>query len=187
MPVLISVLCILAVLAGWVISVYNAMVQLRIRGDNAWSDIDVQLKRRYDLVPNIVAAVEGYSRHERTTLEAVIAARSSAMGVAGVADKGEKENILTSTLRSLFVVAEQYPELKASESFLRLQTNLIELEETIQSARRYYNAVVRDFNTLIQIFPASLIVGAFNFKLKEFFQLSAPEIERQAPQVKVNA
>lgn len=182
----ISILCVAVVLIFWAISVYNGLIQLRIRSDNAWSDIDVQLKRRYDLVPNIVAAVEGYAKHERTTLQSVIEARTKAMGANSVADKGQTENMLSNTLKSLFAVAEQYPNLKADQSFLNLQTSLIDLEETIQSARRYYNAVVRDFNIMVQMFPASLVAGIFNFKIKEFFQLGAPEAERQAPQVKIN-
>jgi LemA protein len=174
------------VILGWVISVYNGLVQLRIRSDNAWSDIDVQLKRRYDVIPNIVATVEGYAKHERTTLQSVIEARAKAMGATGIAEKGQTENSLTNTLRSLFAVSEKYPDLKANENFLKLQTNLIEIEETIQAARRYYNAVVRDLNTMIQMFPASMVAGAFHFKNREFFQLNAPELERQAPQVKIN-
>ncbi|MFA5260368.1 MAG: LemA family protein [Candidatus Omnitrophota bacterium] len=173
-------------LAAWAVSVYNGLVQLNVRGDNAWSDIDVQLKRRYDVIPNIVATVEGYAKHERTTLQSVIEARAKAMSTTGVAEKGQTEDVLTNTLKSLFVIVEKYPDLKANESFLRLQTTLIEIEETIQAARRYYNAVVRDYNTMVQMFPAVIIAGAFNFKLREFFQLNAPEVERQSPQVKID-
>ena len=186
MAILILVCGLGIVLVVWTVSVYNGLVGLRIRSDNAWSDIDVQLKRRYDVIPNIVAAVEGYARHERTTLQSVIEARTKAMGTTGIADKGQTENYLTNSLRSLFAVSEKYPELKANEHFSQLQPNLIEIEETIQAARRYYNAVVRDLNTMIQMFPASIVAGAFHFKTREFFQLNAPEQERQAPQVKVN-
>lgn len=182
----ILVLCVVIVLVSWVISVYNGLVQLKVRAENAWSDIDVQLKRRYDVIPNIVATVEGYAKHERTTLQSVIEARTKAMSATGVADKGQTENFLSNTLKSLFAVAEKYPGLKANENFLKLQTSLIELEETIQAARRYYNAVVRDLNTMIQMFPASIIAGAFNFRIREFFQLNTPEVERQAPQVKID-
>lgn len=182
----ILVLCGVVVFIAWVISIYNGLVQLRVRSDNAWSDIDVQLKRRYDVIPNIVATVEGYAKHERTTLQSVIEARTKAMSSTGIADKSQTENSLTNTLRSLFAVAEKYPDLKANENFLRLQTSLIDMEETIQAARRYYNAVVRDLNTMTQMFPASLVAGAFHFRNREFFQLSAPDGERQAPQVKIN-
>lgn len=180
------ILGILLVLVFWLISIYNMMVQLKVRSENAWSDIDVQLKRRYDVIPNLVATVEGYAKHERTTLQAVIEARSKAMGATGVAEKSQNENLLTNSLKSLFAVAEQYPDLKANESFLHLQTSLIEIEETIQSARRYFNAVIRDFNTAIQVFPSSIIAGVFHFQNKEFFQLDTPETERKAPQVKIN-
>lgn len=182
----ILTLGIVVVLVIWVVSVYNGLVQLKIRSDNAWSDIDVQLKRRYDVIPNIVAAVEGYAKHERATLQSVIEARTKAMGTNGIVEKGQMENLLTNTLKSLFAIAEQYPNLKANENFLQLQTTLIGLEETIQAARRYYNAVVRDFNIMIQMFPSSIVAGALNFKLREFFQLNVPETERQAPQIKIN-
>ena len=186
MGIAIVVLCVVVILILWVVSVYNGLVQLRVRSDNAWSDIDVELKRRYDVIPNIVATVEGYAKHEKTTLESVIQARTKAMNATGILDKGQTENFLTNTLKSLFAVVENYPDLKANENFLKLQTNLIELEETIQSARRYYNAVVRDLNTMIQMFPAAIVAGAFNFRARDFFQLNTPEVERQAPQVKIN-
>ncbi|MEI7998372.1 MAG: LemA family protein [Candidatus Omnitrophota bacterium] len=182
----ILVLGVFFVVIFWLISVYNGLVQLKVRGENAWSDIDVQLKRRYDVIPNLVATVEGYAKHERTTLQSVIEARTKAMGSSGVADKGQTENLLSGTLKSLFAVAEQYPDLKANENFMKLQTSLIEIEETVQSARRYYNAVVRDLNTMIQMFPSSLVANSFNFKVREFFQLDVPEAERKAPQVKIN-
>jgi len=174
------------VLVSWAVSVYNGLVQLKVRGDNAWSDIDVQLKRRYDVIPNIVATVEGYAHHEKATLQSVIEARAQAMSADGIARKGQSENSLTDTLRSLFAVVEKYPDLKANDSFLKLHTTLIDIEETIQAARRYYNAVVRDFNTMIQMFPASIVAGAFNFQVREFFQLDTPGTERQAPQVKLD-
>lgn len=182
----IFILGTIIIMAAWVISIYNGLVQLRVRTQNAWSDIDVQLKRRYDIIPNLVATVEGYARHERSTLQAVIEARTKAMSTSGVAEQGQTEGLLTNTLKSLFAVAERYPDLKASENFLKLHTNLIEIEETIQSARRYYNAVVRDFNTMIQMFPSSLIAMSFKFKTCDFFQLNNPAIEREAPQVKIN-
>ena len=177
---------VFVVLVFWGISVYNGLVQLKIRADNAWSDIDVQLKRRWDVIPNLVEAVEGYAQHERQTLVSVTEARSKAISSISVAEKGQTENLLAQTLRNLFAVSEKYPDLKANENFLKLQTSLIEIEETIQAARRYYNAVVRDLNTLIQMFPSSVVANAYHFQNKEFFQLDTPEIERQAPQVKVN-
>ncbi len=180
------ILGIILVLVFWLISIYNMLVQLKVRSENAWSDIDVQLKRRYDVIPNLVATVEGYAKHERMTRQSVSEARSKAKGATGVAEKSQNENLLTNSLKSLFAVAEQYPDLKANESFLHLQTSLIEIEETIQSARRYFNAVIRDFNTAVQVFPSSIIAGLFHFQNKEFFQLDTPETERKAPQVKIN-
>ncbi len=183
----ILILCAVVIFVMWGVSIYNGLVQLKVRGDNAWSDVDIQIKRRYDLIPNLVATVEGYAKHERTTLQAVIEARAKAMGSSGVAEKGQAENFLTNTLKSLFAVVEKYPDLKANENFMRLQTSLIDIEETIQSARRYYNAVVRDFNTMIQMFPSSLIANAFHFRNKEFFQLDALAVERKVPEVKFNS
>ena len=175
---------LILVILFWVIRLFNSLIQLKVRSENAWSDIDVQLNRRYDLIPNLVTTVEGYARHERTTLESVIAARAKAMGAQGVDQKGQAENFLTNTLKSLFAVSENYPQLKANENFLKLQSALSEIEETIQSARRYYNAVVRDFNTQLEIFPNNIFAGPLNFKERDFFQLDVPETERKAPQVK---
>lgn len=168
----------------WAIGLFNLFVQLKIRSENAWSDVDVQLKRRYDIIPNLVAAVEGYAKHERNTLQAVIDARAKAIGAANIDQKGQAENFLAGTLKSLFALTENYPELKANENFLKLQNSLSEIEEVIQSARRYYNAVVRDFNTKLEIFPNNIFAGMFNFKKRDFFQLDIPEVERKAPEVK---
>ncbi|MFZ0820954.1 MAG: LemA family protein [Candidatus Acidiferrales bacterium] len=165
-----------------VIGLYNGLIRLRVQTDNAWSDIDVQLKRRYDLIPNVVETVKGYAGHEKGTLEAVIQARSSAMAAQGPAAKADAENILTGTLRQLFALSESYPQLRAVESFTQLQNTLSQLEDSIQNARRYYNAVVRDLNTKIQVFPSNIIAGMFNFKPREFFEVSAPA-EREAPKV----
>ncbi len=165
-----------------VIGLYNGLIRLRVQCDNAWSDIDVQLKRRYDLVPNVVETVKGYAGHEKGTLEAVIQARSSAMAAQGPAAKADAENILTGTLRQLFALSESYPQLRAVESFTQLQNTLSQLEDSIQNARRYYNAVVRDLNTKIQVFPSNIIAGMFNFKPREFFEVTAPA-ERDAPKV----
>lgn len=165
-----------------VIAMYNGLVRLKVQCDNAWSDIDVQLKRRYDLVPNLVETVKGYAGHEKGTLEGVIAARNSAMSVSGPAAKAGAESALTGALRQVFALAEAYPQLRAVESFNQLQQTLNQLEDTIQNARRYYNAVVRDFNTKIAQFPSNILAGMFNFKPREFFEISAPA-EREVPKV----
>ena len=171
-------------LLAWAIILYNGLIQLRVLSENAWSDIDVQLKRRYDIIPNLVATVQGYASHERNTLQSVTDARTRAMGATGINEKGQAENLLSGTLKTLFAVAENYPQLKANENFLQLQNTLNQIEETVQSARRYYNAVVRDFNTKLLVFPNNIFANLFNFKQRDFFQLEAPETERKAPQVK---
>jgi LemA protein len=165
-----------------VISMYNGLVGLRVQADNAWADIDVQLKRRYDLIPNLVQTVQGYATHEKGTLEGVVAARNQAMTATGPAAKAESEGMLTQALRQVFALAEAYPQLRAVESFNQLQQTLSQLEDTIQNARRYYNAIVRDFNTKIAQFPSNIIAGMFNFKPREFFETSAPA-EREVPKV----
>src|SRR5574337_750745 len=175
-------LAIVVLIVLFVISVYNGLVRLKVQADNAWADIDVQLKRRYDLIPNLVETVKGYAGHERGTLEAVINARNRAMTASGPAEKAEAEGILGGALKSLFALAEAYPQLRAVESFTSLQGTLSQIEDTIQNARRYYNAVVRDLNTRIAEFPANIIAGMFNFKPREFFEITAPA-EREAPKV----
>jgi LemA protein len=179
---LIGVLVVIGAFILFVIAMYNGLIRLRVQCDNAWSDIDVQLKRRYDLVPNLVETVKGYAGHEKGTLEAVVQARNSAMSAQGPAAKADAENMLTGALRQVFALAEAYPQLRAVESFTQLQNTLTSLEDTIQNARRYYNAVVRDLNTKIQVFPSNIIAGMFNFKPREFFEVSAPT-ERDAPKV----
>ena len=177
------ILAIVAVvLIALVIGMYNGLVRLRVQCDNAWSDIDVQLKRRYDLIPNIVETVKGYAAHEKDTLEGVVAARNRAMSAQGPADKAGAETALTAALRQVFALAEAYPQLRAVESFTQLQQTLNQIEDTVQNARRYYNAVVRDFNTKIAQFPSNLIAGMFNFKAREFFEIGAPA-EREVPKV----
>src|SRR5271156_2000632 len=166
----------------FVISMYNGLVSLKVQGDNAWSDIDVQLKRRYDLIPNLVETVKGYAGHEKSTLEGVVAARNQAMTAQGPAAKGEAEGMLASALRQVFALAEAYPQLRAVESFTQLQNTLNQIEDSVQNARRYYNAVVRDFNTKIAQFPSNIIAGMFNFKPREFFEITAPA-EREVPKV----
>lgn len=175
-------LLIIAVIAVVVIAMYNGLVKLRVQCDNAWSDIDVQLKRRYDLIPNLVETVKGYAAHEKGTLEGVISARNAAMSAQGPAAKAGAENMLTSALRQVFALSEAYPQLRAVESFTQLQGTLNQLEDSIQNARRYYNAVVRDLNTKIAEFPSNLVANMFNFKPREFFEVSAPA-EREAPKV----
>jgi len=179
---LIVILAIVVLFIFIVIGMYNSLVGLRVQCDNAWADIDVQLKRRYDLIPNLVETVKGYAAHERGTLEGVINARNRAMTTEGPAAKAEAEGMLTQALRQVFALAEAYPQLRAVESFSQLQQTLNQLEDTIQNARRYYNAVVRDLNTKIQQFPTNIIAGMFNFKPREFFEVSAPA-EREAPKV----
>ena len=165
----------------FVISMYNGLVSLKVQCDNAWSDIDVQLKRRYDLIPNLVETVKGYAGHEKGTLEGVVAARNQAMSAQGPAAKGEAEGVLTSALRQVFALAEAYPQLRAVESFTQLQNTLNQIEDSVQNARRYYN-VVRDFNTKIAVFPSNIIAGMFNFKPREFFEINTPA-EREVPKV----
>jgi LemA protein len=176
------VLLVLIALAALVIGIYNALVRLRVQADNAWADIDVQLKRRYDLIPNVVETVKGYAGHEKGTLEAVVKARNAAISAQGPAAKAEAEGILTGALRQLFALAEAYPQLRAVESFTQLQGTLKEIEEQIQNARRYYNAVVRDLNTKIAQFPSNIIAGMFGFSAREFFELK-DEAQREAPKV----
>jgi LemA protein len=166
-----------------VILIYNGLVRLRVQCDNAWADIDVQLKRRHDLVPNVVESVKGYAAHERETLDSVVAARARAMTAQTPGAKAEAEGMLTQALKSLFALAEAYPQLRAVESFTQLQTTLGQIEEAIQNARRYYNAVVRDLNMKIAQFPSNLIASIFAFKPREFFELTT-SAEREVPQVR---
>jgi LemA protein len=179
------IVSIAAAIGVAVVVIYNSIVRLRVLSDNAWADIDVQLKRRHDLVPNLVEAVKGAAGYERGTLEAIVDARSRAMSAQGPAARGEAEGALTATLRQFFALAESNPQLRAVESFGQLQASLSQLEDAIQNARRYYNAVVRDLNTRVQQFPANLVAGAFRFSPREFFQLDADR-EREVPVVNVS-
>jgi LemA protein len=182
----IGIIVFVVAVVMYLMYAYNALVRLKVQCDNAWSDIDVQLKRRYDLIPNIVETVKGYAAHEKETLEGVVAARNQAMSAQGPAAKGEAEGLLTGALRQVFALAEAYPQLRAVESFTQLQGTLNQIEDTLQNARRYYNAVVRDFNTMIEQFPSNLVASMGNFKEREFFQLSAPA-EREVPKVSFGA
>ena len=177
-----SSLGVLVVIAFVLVGMYNSLVQLRVRCDSAWSDIDVQLKRRHDLIPNLVETVKGYATHEKGTFENIAKFRSMAMQATGPADKAAAENQLTGALKSLFAVAENYPELKASEEFTQLQGSLSQTEDTIQNARRYYNAVVRDLNTKIQSFPTNILAGMFGFQARQFFETT--EADREPVAVK---
>jgi LemA protein len=185
MPMTIAVFAVLGLLVLFVlfvIATYNGLVRLRVQAENAWADIDVQLKRRYDLIPNLVETVKGYAAHEKGTLEAVINARNRAMSAQGPAARAEAEGMLAGALRQLFALAEAYPQLRAVESFTSLQNSLNEIEEHVQNARRYYNAVVRDFNTRIAQFPSNLVAGMFGFAAREFFELK-DAAQREAPKV----
>jgi len=166
----IAILVILVVIAFMVIAMYNRLVQLKVRCDSAWSDIDVQLKRRHDLIPNLVETVKGYAAHEKGTFENIAKFRSQAMQATTPADRAAAENQLTGALKSLFAVAENYPQLKASEEFTQLQAALGQTEDAIQNARRYYNAVVRDLNTKIQSFPSNILANMAGFKQRQFFE-----------------
>ena len=175
-------LAVLAVLLLGGIVLYNSLVRLKVMIDNAWADIDVQLKRRHDLVPNLVETVKGYAAHEQGTFETVVAARTRALAAGRPEARGEAEMGLTAALGKLFALAEAYPQLRAAESFSQLQASLAQIEEAVQSARRYYNAVVRDFNTKIAQVPWSILASVFGFTPREFFQISA-DSERAVPSV----
>jgi LemA protein len=185
--VAIVVLLVLGVaIVGFVIMVYNGLVTKQVETKNAWSQIDVQLKRRYDLIPNLVETVKGYAAHEKETLERVIQARNMAMGAKTVGEQAQAENQLTGALKSLFAVSEAYPDLKANQNFLKLQEELTATENRIGFARQHYNDVVSQFNTSLLTFPGNMIGGMLGFRPADFFQLDAAEAQavRQAPQVK---
>jgi len=179
----IWVVVIVGALLVFVIIAYNSLVRLRVQSDSAWADVDVQLKRRYDLIPNLVETVKGYAGHERATLEKVTEARTQAMAAQKPGEKARAEGMLTEALKTLFALAENYPQLRAVESFTDLQRQLSEIEEQIQLSRRYYNAVVRDLNTRIRQFPTNLVASLFRFELREFFEV-AVAAEREAPRVR---
>ncbi len=174
---------IIALIVLWVIFAYNTFVRLVNRGKEAWADIDVQLKRRYDLVPNLVNTVKAYALHEAKVFEEVTRARNAAMNAQTLPDKGQAENMLTGALKSLFAVSEAYPDLKANQNFGQLQSELADTENKIQAARRFYNTVVRDLNTKVESFPNNLIANMFNFVNMEFFELDN-EAERKPVEVK---
>ncbi len=178
------VLILIVIVGLWVMGMYNGLVRSRNEVKNSWGQIDVQLKRRHDLIPNLVETVKGYMAHERGTLEAVTKARQQAIQVTGdVAERAKAENALSQTLRSLFAVAEAYPDLKANQNFLALQEELTSTENKISFARQYYNDAVLRLNNKIQMFPSNVLASMFNFQMEKFFEVEAAE-ERQAPQVK---
>ncbi len=165
-------LIVVGVVVLFVIASYNGLVTLKNRAEEAWSDIDVQLKRRYDLIPNLVSAVKGYASHETGVFEKVTEARAKAMSATGAEEKAGAENMLTGALKSVFAIAEAYPDLKANTNFLELQQELSDTENKIQASRRFYNGTVMEMNTKIETFPSNIIAGAFNFTKREFFELN---------------
>jgi len=183
--VIIVVLGIVFLLMLWVAFMYNALVRGRNHCDEAWADVDTELKRRYDLIPNLVSTVKGYAAHERETLERVTQARNAAVASQGSpASQAKDENVLVDSLKRLLAVVESYPDLKANQNFLKLQQELVNTEDRIQRARRFYNGNVRDYNNRVQVIPSALIAGPFGFKEREFFEIEAA-VERQAPVVKM--
>lgn len=173
----IIILVIVVVAAVAIIGMYNGLIKLKNRVDEAWSDIDVQLKRRYDLIPNLINTVKGYATHEKELFERVTLARTAAMSAGSANEKAEAENMLSGTLKSLFAVSENYPELKANQNFLELQRELTDTEDKIQASRRFYNGNVRDFNTKIETFPTNILAGMMNFAKREFFEAKESEKE----------
>jgi len=180
---LLIILGALVLIALWFWTTYNGLISKRNQVDEAWSDIDVQLKRRYNLIPNLVETVKGYASHERETFEKVTQARSQAMNAQGTEAKAQAENVLSGALKSLFALSENYPELKASDNFAKLQDELSDTENKIQASRRFYNGNVRDFNTKLQVFPTNMIAGMFGFKAREFFEID-DEAQRENVKVK---
>jgi LemA protein len=184
MSILYIVLGVIIALVLYLVFKYNGFISLKNRAQEAWADIDVQLKRRYDLIPNLVNTVKGYAAHESSAFEKVTEARSRAMQAGSMAEKGERENQLSGTLKSLFAISEAYPELKANTNFMELQRELSDTENKIMASRRFYNGNVRDFNTGVQMFPGNLIAGMFKFKALEFFELEQDSKEKNPVEVK---
>jgi LemA protein len=184
--ILLGLLAVAAVVVLSAIGLYNGLVRRKVRTENAWSQIDVQLKRRYDLIPNLVETVKGYAAHERQTLESVIQARNMAVNARTVAEHAQAENVLSGALKSLFAVAEAYPDLKANVNFRALQEELTATENRISFARQHYNDTAAQYNAALQQFPGNLVAGMFGFQPADYFQLDAGEAEavRRAPQVK---
>lgn len=183
MIILWIVLGVVVLIALYLILTYNGLVRLNVRVEEAWSDITVQLKRRYDLIPNLINTVKGYAKHESGVFERVTKARSEAMGAQSPAESAKAENMLSDTLKSLFAVAENYPDLKASQNFQQLQTELTDTEDKIQASRRFYNGSARDLNIKIKVFPNNIFANMLGFKPREFFDVEGAEAEavNQAP------
>lgn len=176
----------LVIVVGLLVVIYNGLVKLKVRCNEAWSDIEVQMKRRYDLIPNLIETVKGYASHEREVLQSVTEARTSAMQNTGTpASQAQSENMLSGALKSLFAVSENYPDLKANQNFQHLQQELVDTEDKIQASRRFYNGNVRDLNTKIEQFPSNVIAGIFNFQKREFFELAEGERESANKPVQV--
>lgn len=186
MDISLIILAVIALIAIAIIAMYNSLIRLKNRVDEAWSDIDVQLKRRYDLIPNLIETVKGYATHEQGTLQKVVEARNVAMAAQSGGDlkkQLEAENVLSSTLKSIFALSENYPDLKANQNFLELQRELSDTEDKIQASRRFYNGNVRDFNTKLEVFPTNIMAGMLGFKRREFFEIG-DEKQRENVQVK---
>ena len=177
MTIGLILIILLVAVAGFFVQIYNSLVQLRQRVKNAWAQVDVQLKRRYDLIPNLVNTVKGYAEHEKTTLENVIKARNNAVNAEGAKDQAQAENMLSGAIRSLFALAEAYPDLKANASFLDLQQKLNEIEENLERSRRYYNGTVRENNTYGESMPGVLFAGMFSYQHFDYFEAEAAERE----------
>jgi LemA protein len=182
----IVILAIIVALLAIVVFIYNGLVRAKVRTDEAWSDITVQLKRRYDLIPNLVNTVQGYAKHEKTVLEEVTKARTNALGAQTVGEAAQADNQFQQALKSMFAVAENYPDLKANQGFQQLQAELVDTEDKIQAARRFYNGAARDLNIKIQSFPTNIFAGALGFKTREFFDVDSNQAAAVAEPVKVD-
>jgi LemA protein len=180
------ILGIIAVVAIALIAIYNGLVKANVRVDEAWSDITVQLKRRADLIPNLINTVKGYAKHEKGVFEEVTKARSAVVNATGVQETADAENMLTGALKSLFAVAEAYPDLKANENFKSLQDELVDTEDKIQAARRFYNGSARDLNIKVKVFPTNIFAGLLGFKEREFFEVEEAEVAKIAKPTEVS-
>ncbi len=178
----IVIIVIVLLVIGWFVAIYNRLVGLRNRVDTEWADIDVQLRRRYDLIPNLVETVKGYAAHERETLQKVVEARQQAIDAKTIDEQGQSENFITSALRSIFALSEQYPDLKANQNFLQLQDQLSKIEAVVSQARQIYNESVLAYNNVVQMFPSNIVAGMSGFGLRELFEVTLPEM-REAPRV----
>ncbi len=176
------ILGLVVIVALYVVVIYNGLIRKRVAANGAWSDIDVQLKRRYNLIPNLVETVKGYASHERETLESVIKARQTAIDVSGIANQAQAENMLSGALRQLFALSERYPDLKANQNFMQLQEELASTENKIGFSRQHYNRSAGQYNEAIAVFPANMIAGMFNFDRKDFFELD-DTAQREVPKV----